>query len=178
MARRLGSDIVILHVGHPADPGDARPFWDRLRRSIDDVEPFCRDRGVRLAVENGDFALIARLLNAYPPDRLGLCYDCGHGNLDDAAPEWLRKLRDRLIAVHLHDNDGSADQHWLPFSGTVDWAWLTDELAQSAYDGPPNLECTLRHERFDDEDLYLGNAFQAATTIAEMIARRHAETTE
>jgi sugar phosphate isomerase/epimerase len=172
MARRLGANVVIMHVAGPREEHDAEPHWDRIRRSVDALAPFCRDRGVRLAIENGDAALIARLLDAFSPDLLGLCYDSGHGNLDPAAPEWLPALRDRLIAVHLHDNDGEGDRHWLPFSGTIDWAWLTDEIAQSAYDGPPNLECTMRNDRFEEEDLYLGNALEAANTIAEMVTRR------
>ena len=28
---------------------------------------------------------------------------------------------DKLIALHLHDNDGISDQHLLPFDGTVNW---------------------------------------------------------
>ena len=33
----------------------------------------------------------------------------------------FNKFKNRIFAVHLHDNDQSDDQHLLPFDGTIDW---------------------------------------------------------
>ncbi len=30
-------------------------------------------------------------------------------------------FKDKIFALHLHDNDQTHDQHLLPFDGTMDW---------------------------------------------------------
>ncbi len=99
-AARLGADVVIMHVYPDTVAPAYAPFnavaWDQLRRSLDELEPYTRARGVCIAVENlidspalqagvvtttesGDnFAKIGRLFALYSPpahlfrrDRLG-----------------------------------------------------------------------------------------------------------
>ena len=82
MAARLGADVVIMHF--PAEPAEPEPFWARMRRTLDELEPFARSHGVRIAIENmsrDNFDAIERLFALYGPDYLGLCYDSGHGNV-------------------------------------------------------------------------------------------------
>ncbi|KKN76715.1 hypothetical protein LCGC14_0366860, partial [marine sediment metagenome] len=49
-------------------------------------------------------------------------------------------------------NDGSGDQHNLPFSGTVDWPRLVRTIAESSYVKPLSLEVTMGNFVFEDED--------------------------
>ena len=79
---------------------------------------------MRIAVENlwpPNFITLHRLLDEYAPSFLGLCYDSGHGNMNDKAFKQVETMTDRLISVHLHDNKGTIDDHNLVFSGTIDW---------------------------------------------------------
>jgi len=39
----------------------------------------------------------------------------------------------RLLALHLHDNDGNGGQHLLPFDGTCDWRVIKSEIANVGY---------------------------------------------
>jgi sugar phosphate isomerase/epimerase len=41
------------------------------------------------------------------------CFDTGHANAFGSAPhqEWMEVLGDRLGQIHIHDNDGTTDQH-------------------------------------------------------------------
>jgi sugar phosphate isomerase/epimerase len=48
-------------------------------------------------------------------DRLKFCYDSGHENCFTPGADFLAKYGDKLAALHHHDNDGSSDQHLLPF---------------------------------------------------------------
>jgi len=64
---------------HVAVPGESEN--SPVRKSLDEIEPFARERGVRIAIENGDFNAIRLLLSEYAADYLGLCYDSGHGKL-------------------------------------------------------------------------------------------------
>lgn len=47
---------------------------------------------------------------------------------------------DRVVAVHLHDNDGVNDQHRLPFDGTVNWKGIMNKLRGVNYKGAIALE--------------------------------------
>ncbi len=71
----------------------------------------------------------------------GLCFDVGHNNLlkwDMAS--YLRRLGSRVKALHLHDNDGSRDQHLGPYAGTVCWTELCSLLREIGYSGALSFE--------------------------------------
>ena len=169
MTARLGGGVVIMHSGLPDAVAPQPPAWDTLRRSLDTVVVHARKRGVRIAIENGDWALIPEILQAYPPDAIGLCYDSGHGNLVRDGLAKLDAVKDRLISVHLHDNDGTGDQHRLPFSGTVDWPRLATILARSSYTKCLSLESNMGKEPPSSEEDYLARAFAAAERLTRMV---------
>jgi len=162
MAAELGSDVIILHP-----PRDSTPAL--FRQSLDELQPFARQHHVRIALENGDLTDIAAVLSEYPPDYLGLCYDCGHGNKIEDGLDRLEELKDRLISVHLHDNDGASDQHKPLFSGTVDWPRLAQIMAGSAYTKCVSMEAVMRHSGLDDEAAFLDHAFVTGMRFTRMI---------
>jgi sugar phosphate isomerase/epimerase len=138
-AADLDCGVVVMHVLAPTDVREHEAYWSRLRRSFDELQPYAAARGVRLALENlpeGNTAAVERLLGEYPSDFLGVCYDAGHGNMTGDGLDWLERVQGRLIALHLHDNDGRADCHWPPFAGTVDWPRLASLIARSGYTKP------------------------------------------
>jgi sugar phosphate isomerase/epimerase len=163
MTAYLSADVVIMHV--PADPESVA-----VRRSLDQLEPFGRERNVRIAIENGSFEAIRRLLSEYDPQYVGLCYDSGHGNTDADGLGHLESLKHRLISVHLHDNDGTGDQHRLLFSGTVDWNRLARIMAESAYTKGVSMEVSMGRSGIQDEKDFLNNAFETGTAFSRMIA--------
>ncbi|MEJ5198587.1 MAG: sugar phosphate isomerase/epimerase family protein [Anaerolineae bacterium] len=162
MTARLGGDAVIMHL--PNVPG-----WEPLRRSLDELEGFARDHGIRIALENGPLPVIGSWLAEYDAGYLGLCYDSGHGNLVADGLDQLERLKDRLIAVHLHDNDGSADQHNLIFTGTVDWGRLARILAASAYRKPISSESNMGRAGIADETVFLQRAYEAGRRLTAMV---------
>jgi sugar phosphate isomerase/epimerase len=173
MAERLGADVIIMHLPDLKDPAMREITWDQLRRSLDALQPRARERGVRIAIENGPFPEIDRVLSLYGPDYLGLCYDCGHGNLIPDGLDWLERLKGRLISVHLHDNDGTADQHNLPFwpGCTVNWERLARILATSAYTKWVSMESTMKRSGMTDEPAWLAQGFEVGTRVTAMIER-------
>ena len=114
--------------------------------------------------------LVDVLLNAYPSDFLGLCYDSGHGNFGDAGLSELASVKDRLISIHLHDNSGTGDDHRLPFSGTVDWPRFVTILSSSAYTKCISLESTMGKEGIAGEEDFLAKAFAAGSRLSSMVA--------
>jgi sugar phosphate isomerase/epimerase len=176
MARELGADTVVLHLPG-ATPGD-HGVWGRVRRSLDELTT--STAGVRIALENmwgDDFARIDQALSAYDESVLGLCYDSGHGNIGGQGLDHLERRKRRLVAVHLHDNDGTADQHRLPFTGTVDWQRLACLLAQSSYRKCLNLEVSLRSSGLTAESAFLAEAWAAGQRLSALVAEQRPDVT-
>ena len=180
MASQLGSDVIILHLPSLSSPGDADndAGLDRVRRSLDTLAPYARARGVRIALENmavDNFDVIGQLFSEYSADFLGLCYDAGHGNISGRGLDRLEQFKDRLISVHLHDNDSTGDQHNLLFSGTVDWDRLARIMAASSYKKCVSMELSIGRSGIVDEALFLQRAFDTGAKFAAMIADRRAD---
>ena len=163
MAARLSGNVVIMHTG---DAGQL----PQLHRSLDEIHPFAAERGVRIALENcRDFKTIRKICSEYGPDYIGLCYDSGHGNMQPDGLAQLESMKDRLISVHLHDNDGTEDQHKIPFFGTVDWQALVRIIAGSSYRKCISLEAAMRNSCMKDETEFLACAHTVAVKLTEML---------
>jgi sugar phosphate isomerase/epimerase len=89
---------------------------------------------VSLLLENapGEINTPARLLEFLDYTHLGnvgICFDAGHAHLAGNAREALGVLRERIGSIHLHDNRGEKDDHFLPFEGGIDWPGLIQDLS-------------------------------------------------
>jgi sugar phosphate isomerase/epimerase len=85
----------------------------------------------------------------------GFCLDVGHLQLlSKNLRTYIPVLGKRIKALHIHDNDGLADLHLAPMTGTVNWVVFCDCLKQIGYDGDLSFE-TFRQTRlawkFDEE---------------------------
>ena len=171
MTAQLGGNVVVMHV--PALKEGEEKTWEQLRRSMDSLVTTIRGLGVRLAIENmrdDDFGMIRRLLEAYGPEVVGVCYDCGHGNIGARRGlEYLEAVKERLIALHLHDNDGTRDQHGVPFTGTVDFPQLMSLVARSGYRGCITLESNVKSLDEAARATFLGDAYRTAERLRGMV---------
>lgn len=71
----------------------------------------------------------------------GFCLDTGHALLcSKDIGHLVRGVGSRLKALHLNDNDGTDDQHTMPYSGKLDWQRLFEALRDTGYSGPINFE--------------------------------------
>lgn len=164
----LKGDCVVIHPGPFVNRRDRKykERWDSLHRSIDDVAPLCYECGVRLAVENMPYRTppeFYALFDRYPHTLLGFCFDSGHANIANES-SLLRTLGSRLIALHLHDNDGKRDQHMIPGTGTVDWAEIAEGIRAADYQKPLNFELCMRTREDRDRGIAViaSEAFRSA----------------
>ena len=113
MANRLGADVIVLHLPRQPDEADKNiAFWEAVHRSMDNLIPYARERSARIAFENlnpGHHRTLEKILAAYNPSEVGICYDPGHGNIDGGGLDFAEAVKDRLIAFHLNDNDSTSD---------------------------------------------------------------------
>jgi len=85
---------------------------------------------------------LCAIIEAVGGDGLGICLDTGHLNLiskDQAG--FIHKAGRLLKALHIADNEGSHDQHLMPYArGTVPWGEVVSALRAVGYDGLFNFE--------------------------------------
>jgi sugar phosphate isomerase/epimerase len=149
----LGIASAVLHPGgwRMLEPGPIPPDAFALNvESLGRLLAHSSGTGVCLCLENGGNAgELRRLIEAAGPDGLAICLDTGHlsvvrGKSDGAGESertFVREAGSLLRALHLADNDGSGDQHRMPFEGgAVDWQGLAQALAELGFGGPLNYE--------------------------------------
>jgi len=102
--------------------------------SIKEIDSYARKKGVRIAIENNvlseynvvngqnRFLLFCeaedfeKLWERIPSANVGILLDLGHLKptshwLDFDKYKFIEKVRDRVFAIHIHDNNGLVDEH-------------------------------------------------------------------
>lgn len=139
-ATDIGIDKFIVHPSGEPIPDSERP--ERLKYSMQTLDRLAEiaDRhGAVIAVEDlprsclGNTAdEILRLISAN--DKLRVCFDSNH-LLKDTNLNFIKKISDKIVTVHISDYDFIDEKHWLPGEGLVDWAKVLGALRQADYRG-------------------------------------------
>ncbi len=181
---RMGIEVGVLHPvgGMPADLDEyARVAQTRID-SFARVVEFAAGRGFSIAIENtydphGDETSamgrrrfgsvipdLLEVIDAVGMDNFGICLDTGHTNLQGIpVGEALRQCGGRLIATHMNDNHGHADEHIEPLRGTLDWPAAVAALREIRYEGIFNLEIgPLRGQPIEAQEAWLESVLTTA----------------
>ena len=112
---------------------------------------FIRGEGENAPFYDADIAcgMIDELNASAGQSVFGICYDTGHANITGRDfYEDVLKFGDRLLCLHIHENDGLHDQHLIPYTQKqpkanatcADWEGLYKGLAEIHYRGTINFE--------------------------------------
>ena len=156
--------VVVTHISKGNDVPD--PNVDGLNAFRYLVE-YAETVGVILALENTrKNGHLDYLLSRIDSPNLGLCYDSGHDFLYSADPvEILTKWGHLLVATHLHDNNGSSDNHWLPEKGAHRWRLIKELFPRASYKGPVSLEAFPRNPEKETGESFLVKAFNNLVSL-------------
>lgn len=146
----LGADMVVVHPANHRKYRDENCWDEMLECNLQmyrRLAPYAKEAGVRIAIENipgsvtdKPAGLIA-LLDALNDPVFTVCFDVGHAHMMGLDPaEFIRELGSRIGCTHIHDNNGSADGHTLPYYGTVNWESVMQALRDVAYPGTLSYE--------------------------------------
>jgi sugar phosphate isomerase/epimerase len=159
-ASSIGATFVNFHCGYGIDAGKRKQHIEVVRQLIPVLHKIT-DLGIRHNIEihienlyseqrNSDFCKIGdrlsdfqKIFKSIDSSMLKLCYDYGHGNLDEHGIDILRNFYYRLGSVHAHDNDQLADIHWSIGNGdlgSINWNEEIKYLNSFNYKGPFILE--------------------------------------
>ncbi len=179
LADCLGATEIVLHLYVPHITIRKRPevkkeFYTQVYKSMDELQPYCIKKGVRICIENlfdmpeeEQLEQLDLLFAQYPPEFLGFCLDTGHANMiwGKDIPKIIEKYGERLYAVHLHDNKGAVDFHLIPGEGSIKWPAVMKAIAKSAYIPPLVMELNCYE---DDMEEFLQKAYKAGIWLNEM----------
>ena len=160
-----GVPLAVMHLTSGDDPPPPiTTGLEAVRRIIEAAEA----RGITIAVENTRKpAYLDLVLAEIVSPRLGFCYDSSHERLWGSG-DLLRRHGHRLVAVHLSDNDGRADRHWLPGDGVIEWPAVLRDFPRETYHGPVTLEVVTQDEQ-EAPCLFLDRAGQRVRWLAGLL---------
>lgn len=99
-------------------------------------------------------------------DKLSICFDTNH-LLGEDNINFMRKLSDKIITVHISDHDFVNERHWLPGEGKLDWNKMLAAFSEIGYNGvwmyEMELECPKTIIR--DRNLTFNDFYNNATSI-------------
>lgn len=154
----LGAQITVMHpVAPPGREDDTQACLTANREFFLRKGELAARHGVYIAVENmlSTKLLDGRVIKRYCVStrelcglveeiglpNVGICLDAGHLHyMGEPVYEAVMRCRDRLIALHIHDNDRFSDAHIMPYSGTFDWETFFKALYDARYQGFFTLE--------------------------------------
>jgi len=119
-----------------------------LEIQADSLAALCRHvagTDFRICLENistNTAGSLLRIIERVGDPHAGICLDTGHLNVAKGKQAaFVREAGSRLVALHVSDNDGSSDQHIMPYArGTVPWDELIRALKGLPYEGLFNFE--------------------------------------
>lgn len=128
--KNAGAEKIVMHTTH----GDNLELNYKLGfESFNSIFKEAENIKLKVALENTQmFQYTDFLLNEFDSEFVGFCYDSSHDFVNgQSCGEILYKWKEKLFAVHLSDNDGICDRHWMPGKGHVNWSKITNLLKQT-----------------------------------------------
>ncbi len=125
----IGAENLVMHTTRALiTPRYNETGIEAISRVVREAER----EGVNLAVENTRFPEYNEYIydNIKSP-RLTLCYDTGHEHCYTKGFSVLDAFGDKLSTTHIHDNDGTGDEHHLMGEGNIDFKPIFNRLKES-----------------------------------------------
>ena len=136
-----GARVAVVHgSAEPVRPEERTERMERSAASLGLLAAAARGAGIELALEclprtclGNRAAEVAALLQRVPG--LRVCCDVNH-LFHEAPADFIRALGRHIVTLHISDNDGRDERHWLPGRGTIDWPAVLEALSAVGYAGP------------------------------------------
>ena len=179
-----GGDICIIHPENNKNGAQNAEMYHELLE-------FAKPMGVKIATENmfnwdsvknvsapaacsSAESFLEHFAAVNDDAHFVACLDIGHAEMRDGAGPGaellVRALGPHLQALHIHDNDGHADNHQIPFSMGIDYAPIVKAMKDIGYPGYFTLEADSYLGKFTKDNVFEGIKDLAASAkrLADM----------
>lgn len=130
--------MVVMHI---TSKSEAPMYNETGLKRIKEICDYAKSLNIKIAFENTKIKGYQEyIIENIDNKNVGICFDSGHCHAHFKDEFDFNKFKNKIFAVHLHDNDQSDDQHLLPFDGTIDWNKTIKKLKDNNYKGPITLE--------------------------------------
>lgn len=136
----IGITKYILHSsGITKTETNRQGRMDCAKESLAVLADVAQEAGGTLCVENLPPICLActsdevKELTDVDP-RLKVCFDTNHLLSEDPL-DFIRRLGDKIVTIHVSDYDFIFERHWLPGEGKIDWQSLYHALQEAGYEG-------------------------------------------
>lgn len=151
---------LVIHLSRSSRPVEVNTHGvDIMKKIIERAERL----NINIAVENmKSIEHVEEIFSKIKSSNLKFCYDSSHDWLYRKEKVKLLDIYGHLIAaIHLSDNDGIEDRHWLPEEGIIDWKLVMQSLKRANYKGSFFLE-VFPKDNFKENKQNCYNFFQSA----------------
>jgi len=141
--QELGIKFVTIHANWPIDLFTGQEGINFQAHTLRQLIKKARKYNLVLMYEPIDtdkdtLENISKVLDKVPS--LFLHLDIGHCNLSNRSPaDFIEKFNKKIKHIHVHDNDGTTDQHLPIGKGNINWE-ETIRVLKKYYDGTITLE--------------------------------------
>jgi sugar phosphate isomerase/epimerase len=146
-ARELRCKQWVFHSGSKSGVSEFYPNldWQTNLRSVRSLIATAKRLGIDIAIENTpepfsflvknmrDIALFYSELGTDAD--LGMAFDIGHANTTKEIFGFIDKFADKIVHVHVSDNEGKYDQHKGVGYGKIEWKVVAKALKAINYKG-------------------------------------------
>ena len=153
----IGIRAAVLHMGGASlkEIGWAHDaVFERRVAALSRIAEYAARAGITICLENmafpncdvSTFEEIGAFIAGTPSSNVAVCLDTGHALLAGVdCAEFVLQAQGLLRALHIAENDGTHDEHLLPYTrGTIDWHGVLDALSEIGYGGLFNMEISGR----------------------------------
>lgn len=170
ICKENGIELVIMHPTLVyEDPGMNELGLNRIKEILD----YAKNINVKVAFENVELVeYLEYIIKNIDYPNLGVCYDVGHANLFCNGNFNVELFKDRVFAIHLHDNFKKKDDHNLPFDGTVNFEDAIKKIKDMNYNGYVIIESGYSnyYNNLSIEDYYK-LAYERGLKVNEMFSK-------
>ena len=149
LAKKVGADRLTIHPGYREMPAPAiKLCYESLIENLKKIVEIGKEYGIKICLENfnnntnlmcveqKDFL---KVLNSVKGLKATL--DLGHANTTEIKPpEYFKNVKNFVMDMHVHDNNGKFDEHVCLKEGNIDFKKLFSECKKAGYKGPFILE--------------------------------------
>jgi sugar phosphate isomerase/epimerase len=149
-AGQLDCRLWLFHPGLQTGVSHFYPGrdWQLNLDSVRTLLKIGRKEGVEIAIENvpEPFPFVMKNVQDFSrfynelDDDIGMVLDVAHANLNRQIQDFIRQFSEKIVHMHVSDNDGAHDLHLGIGYGSINWETVAKEIKKAKYSNVIMLE--------------------------------------
>lgn len=163
--------MVVMHIS----AGKSVPKYNELGlKRLQEIADYADKLDIKVAFENTEAkGYLDYVIKNINNKNVGICFDSGHYHAHFKDDFDFNKFKNRIFAIHLHDNDKTSDLHLIPFDGTLDWNNVISNLKNCNYNGPITLESCYRYDYLNNSlDNFYKKCYNTSIKLEKLLKEK------